>query len=89
MIALAATAAAAHEPACLPVAMCLTMITLPSWSQAISCWRQPVVLPKVRVCLPVGVSRQATTVSLCTSSPQQRSYKTCNPIAELLSRLLY
>ena len=69
---------------------------LTSWlaSQSVRASKPAVVVAKVRTSrLSVPVAevriRLATTVSLCTSSPAQRSYKTRIPIAELLSFLLY
>ena len=35
-----------------------------------------VMVPNLRTCSPSGVRRQATTVFLCRSSPQQRSTTT-------------
>src|SRR5262245_30482647 len=55
-----------------PSAPMATWLILPSASQSASSRSSRVVVPKVRVCLPLAVSTQATTVFLCTSRPQQR-----------------
>ena len=78
----------------MPVLSMATWVTPKLTSQVTSCCKPRVVVAKVctsRLTLPLALvsNRQATTVTLWTSSPAQRSYKTRIPIAVLLCVLLY
>src|SRR3954452_18783266 len=53
-----------------------TWLTCFSTNQLPRAVSSSVVVPKVRVCCSTPLRTHATTVRLCTSSPQQRSYTT-------------
>src|SRR6266704_3803281 len=64
-----------------PVLSSATCVTPCAVNQSANASKSAVMVLKVRIslcgCLPApGTTTQATTVSLCTSSPQQRSYTT-------------
>src|SRR4051812_17635993 len=62
-------------------------------SQSTSCSRSAVIVPKVRTSLTgrpcgPGTIRQATTVFLCTATPQQRGYTTSTIVPLLICALM-